>query len=77
MKVMETGERMEQYLKGLVKAFGHRCGECRFFNDMRCNNPHVKGRKTRETLYGDSKYMKPEEEACNLFDGDDDYGDET
>ena len=60
---------MEQYLKGRIKAFGHWCRECRFFADFHCTNPHWHGSRARGEVYGDKKYMHPDEEACVLYDG--------
>ncbi len=73
----KLGEKMEEYLRGIVKAFGHRCSECKYYNALHCSNPNVKGSKSKEVIYGDRSYMMPDSKACSQFDGEDDYGDQT
>lgn len=34
-----------------------------------CTNPHWHGSRARGEVYGDKKYMHPDEEACVLYDG--------
>ena len=68
---------MEQYLRGLINAFGHRCKECKYYKEHHCGHPDWQGSKSSELVHGDKKYMAPDARACMLFDGDDDYGDEA
>ncbi len=60
---------MESYLQGLINAFGHKCRECVYYEELHCSNPSWKGSKRSEIVYGDSKYMEPNTEACVLYKG--------
>lgn len=68
---------MEAYLRGIRRAFGHKCSECRFYCDNHCSHPDWRGSKNNERFYGDKKYANPDADACVLFDGEERYGDET
>lgn len=61
--------KMENYLAGMIRAFGHKCEECRFYSDKHCSNPNWRGSKRSEIVHGDAKYMEPNTEACVLYRG--------
>lgn len=68
---------MESYLRGIRKAFGHRCSECRYYTDHHCSHPNRRGSRNNEKVYGDAKYINPSSDACVLYDGEDEDGNET
>lgn len=70
-------ENMEEYMRGIRKALGHKCKECRSFGNMHCSHPNFYGSRTNELVHNDRNYMRPDADACYLYDGEDDYGDQT
>lgn len=64
---------MEQYLKGKMRAVGHRCKECRFYRDHHCGNKDYHGSRNYEKVYGDPQYTRPDDVACFLYDGEEEY----
>lgn len=68
---------MEEYMRGIKKALGHKCKECRSFGNMHCSHPNFYGSRTNELVHNDRYYMRPDAYACYLYDGEDDYGDQT
>ena len=60
---------MESYLQGKVRAFGHKCEECVYYDVLHCNNQNYKGSKSKEIVYGDGKYTEPQMAACVLYRG--------
>lgn len=67
---------MELYLRGIRKAFGHRCSECRYYTDHHCSHPNWRGPKEYEILHGDRKYTEPKTDACVLYEGADEFEEE-
>lgn len=62
-------ETMESYMRGKIRAFGHKCEECVYYNVLHCDNPNLRGSKSKEIVHGDAKYMEPQMAACVLYRG--------
>lgn len=66
---------MRSYLEGMIRAFGHKCEECVYYDVLRCTNPNWRGSKNAEIVHGDAKYMEPQVAACVLYEGKEDEED--
>lgn len=67
---------MEAYMNKVMRALGHKCRECRFYDKKHCSNPKWRGPKEYEILYGDRKYTEPKTDACVLYEGADEFEEE-